>query len=51
MKYLYAYERKNYFGIDEDEEEDLIVEGNPRKMNKTGSGTAAATANKEVKSR
>lgn len=37
LRYLLAFERKNYFGIEEEEDDDdrLLVNCNPRKMTKT----------------
>ena len=33
-KYLYAYERKHYFGVEDDEEEPVLISMLPRKMTK-----------------
>ena len=43
LKYLFAYERKQYFGNEEEEDEPIMVKGNPRKI--------AKTENKETKIR
>ena len=45
-KYLYAYERKHYFGVEDDDEEPLLVHMLPRKMNKTDASASKEAGNK-----